>query len=83
MRKFVIALQKRGVVLELVSGKLRCRGSLTADERNKVSANAQIIAAILNPDLTLPDEIYIPASVQNNVIEIEKYINSQRRKVAA
>lgn len=83
MRDFVTALQKRGVKLEVVSGKLRCRGSLTEDERRKISENAPIIAAFLEPDLTLSNELVIPRELPNNVIEIEKYIEGQRRKAAA
>ncbi len=83
MREFVIALQSRGVLLEVVDGKLRCRGSLSSDERKILSANAPLIAAIIEPDETLPDEIVIPATTPNNIVVLADYINRQRKQVAA
>lgn len=83
----VRSLESRGVVFEMVDGRPRWRArreTITVDEKRLISDHAQIVAAILNPDETLPDALSIPASVPNDLASIEGCIDSQRvRKAAA
>lgn len=76
-------LKSRGVTLAFSDGQLRYRarrGQITDAEKHLLSENAQIVEAILNPDLTLPDDLIIPASVPNTAKAICACIESQRRK---
>jgi hypothetical protein len=61
----VADLRDRGVALECVNWKLLCRGNITAGERDFLIQHAPTVESILNPDLTLPDVLWIPASVSN------------------
>jgi hypothetical protein len=81
--KTVSLLRERGVVLELNDGKLRCKGMISPDERRLLVENAPIVEAILNPDLTLPDVLVIPASVPYDAEAIAACIDCQRIRRAA
>lgn len=79
----VESLRERGVVLEIKEGKLKCRGSLAAEDRRALTECAPFLEAVLNPDLTLPDVLIIPASTPNTVEDIESCIDAQRIRKAA
>lgn len=83
IRRVVASLRARGVLLELEHGKLRCRGAITPSDRSLLIEYAQIVAAILNPDPTLPDDLFIPADCPNDLASIAACINSQRIRIAA
>ena len=82
VRKLVMALWSRGVKLAVREGKIQCRAPrgvvLTEFEKQMLVAYAPFIEAMLNPDESLPDELRIPASVPNNVIDIQSCIDAQR-----
>ncbi|MGI9068555.1 MAG: hypothetical protein ACR2HX_19405 [Pyrinomonadaceae bacterium] len=81
----VRTLAARGVTLSFIAGRLRYRaprGRITDAEKRTLSENAPIVEAILNPDLTLPAVLVIPASVPNTVEAIDACIDAQRRKAA-
>ena len=76
-------LKSRGVTLGFSDGRLRYRarrGQIANAEKRLLSENAQIVEAILNPDLTLPDLLTIPSTVPNTVEAISICIDAQRRK---
>lgn len=83
----VASLQERGVTLAAVDGRLRYRarrGVITQTEKQLLTDYAPAILSILPvPDLTLPDELVIPASVPNTVEAISECIDSQRIRRAA
>jgi hypothetical protein len=83
IRNTVASLRGRAVLLEFEQGKLRCRGPITPGERSLLIENGQIVAAILIPDLTLPDDLFIPADCPNDHASIAACINSQRIRIAA
>lgn len=82
IRKLVMSLRSRGVSLDVRDGKLQCRASrginLSESEKQFIADNAPLIEALLNPEETLPNEVAIPASVPNNVIDIQACIYAQR-----
>jgi hypothetical protein len=83
---FVQDLLARGVALETVDGQLHWRvrrGVISEAEKERLAENAPIVAAILNPDLTLPDDLFIPADCPNNNASIMACIDSQRVRRAA
>lgn len=74
-------LSRRGVVLELSAGRLRYRapqGALTTELREAMKAHKDALLSLLTPDETLPDEIYIPASIPNDLESIATRIDLQR-----
>lgn len=79
----VAALRGRGVTLQIQGGKLRCRGEVTAGERKMLAEYAPIVQAILSPDETLPDDLFIPADCPMTTASIKACIDSQRVRKAA
>jgi hypothetical protein len=78
----VQSLQARGVTLEAVDGRLRYRarcGVITETEKKLLADYVPVVLSILNPDLTLPDELVIPAHCRT-LEEIKNCIDSQRIK---
>lgn len=83
IRETVGSMRRRGVLLQLNQGKLRCAGAITANERALLVEYGQIVAAILNPDLALPDDLFIPADCPNDLESIAACIDAQRVRMAA
>jgi hypothetical protein len=81
--RLVESLRARGVALEIREGKLKCRGALTSEDRNALVECAPFLEAILIPDLTLPDDLFIPADCPNDLVSIAACIDSQRIRIAA
>lgn len=84
VRKLLMSLWSRGVKLSVCEGKLQCRAprgvTLTEAEKRLLVEYAPFIEAMLYPDESLPDEVTIPASVPNNVIDIQACIDAQRKQ---
>lgn len=83
-QRFVSSLQSRGVQLERIDGKLRCRGKITPDERETLTRNAQIVEVLIwAGDETLPNVLVVPSACPNMLEAIDACIDAQRRRRAA
>jgi hypothetical protein len=73
-------LQARGVRLQEAKGGLIVSpvSALTPGMREAVREYKPLLLSQLCPDETLPDEIYIPASISNDLESIEACIDAQR-----
>lgn len=77
----VAGLQRSGVVFEIKNGTLRWRapnGLVTSEAARRLADYAAIVAAILNPDTTLPDLLIIPPDCHNSVPSLRACIDAQR-----
>jgi hypothetical protein len=79
--KLVADILRKAVAFESKNGALRSRVPIALVESEvarRLVAHVEIVAAIMNPDTTLPDVLIIPRDCRNDVQSLTACIDAQR-----